>query len=120
MAASVSLEDGNRQLRFSLRGTTMAKSTRQHVFEGMELLPEGLIPFVEKRLENSLKGHWKAQVLEKLSGLKTNGKGELNWDQSALLNAMDRFWMDAFKEVLGRAEGPLSTSRRCTKQARPQ
>lgn len=82
----------------------MAKSTRQHVFEGMELLPEGLIPFVEKRLENSLKGHWKAQVLEKLSGLKTNGKGELNWDQSALLNAMDRFWMDAFKEVLGRAE----------------
>ena len=25
----------------------MAKSTRQHVFEGMELLPEGLIPFVE-------------------------------------------------------------------------
>ena len=82
----------------------MAKSTRQHVFEGMELLPEGLIPFVEKRLENSLKGHWKAQVLEKLSGLKTNGKGDLNWDQSALLNAMDRFWMDAFKEVLGRAE----------------
>jgi len=82
----------------------MAKSTRQHVFEGMELLPEGLIPFVEKRLESSLKGHWKAQVLEKLSGLKTNGKGELNWDQSALLNAMDRFWMDAFKEVLGRAE----------------
>lgn len=82
----------------------MAKSTRQHVFEGMELLPEGLIPFVEKRLENALKGHWKAQVLEKLSGLKTNGKGDLNWDQSALLNAMDRFWMDAFKEVLGRAE----------------
>ena len=29
----------------------MAKSTRQYVFEGMELLPEALIPFVEKRLE---------------------------------------------------------------------
>ena len=25
----------------------MAKSTRQYVFEGMELLPEALIPFVE-------------------------------------------------------------------------
>ena len=34
----------------------MAKSTRQYVFEGMELLPSALIPFVEKRLETSLKG----------------------------------------------------------------
>ena len=33
----------------------MAKSTRQYVFEGMELLPAALIPFVEKRLESSLK-----------------------------------------------------------------
>ncbi|MGE0183856.1 MAG: DUF499 domain-containing protein [Parvularculaceae bacterium] len=82
----------------------MAKSTRQHVFEGMELLPEGLVPFVEKRLETSLKGHWQVQVLEKLPGLKPNKKGEVNWDQSSLLNAMDRFWGEAFKEVLGRAE----------------
>jgi uncharacterized protein len=44
----------------------MAKSTRQYVFEGMELLPEALIPFVEKRLESSLKGHWQVEVLEKL------------------------------------------------------
>ena len=43
----------------------MAKSTRQYVFEGMELLPAALIPFVEKRLETSLKGHWQVQVLEK-------------------------------------------------------
>lgn len=82
----------------------MAKSTRQYVFEGMELLPEALIPFVEKRLEASLTGHWQVQVAEKLSGLKPNGKGEIAWDQAALLNAMDRFWMDAFKAVLGRAE----------------
>ena len=82
----------------------MAKSTRQFVFEGMELLPEALIPFVEKRLESSLTGHWQVQVVEKLPGLKPNGKGAIAWDQAALLNAMDRFWMDAFKSVLGRAE----------------
>jgi uncharacterized protein len=82
----------------------MAKSTRQYVFEGMELLPAALIPFVEKRLESSLTGHWQVQVSEKLPGLKPNGKGQVNWDQSALLNAMDRFWMEAFKTVLGRAE----------------
>ncbi len=85
----------------------MAKSARQQVFEGMELLPEALIPFVEKRLESSLKGHWQVQVLEKLPGLRPNGNGKVGWDQAALFNAMDRFWMDAFKAVLGRAERSL-------------
>ena len=85
----------------------MAKSTRQYVFEGMELLPEALIPFVEKRLETSLTGHWQVQVVEKLPSLRPNTKGEIAWDQSALFNAMDRFWMDAFKAVLGRAERSL-------------
>ena len=82
----------------------MAKSTRQYVFEGMELLPEALIPFVERRLEASLQGHWQVQVLEKISGLRPNSQGKVGWDQAALLNAMDRFWMEAFKTVLGRAE----------------
>ena len=57
----------------------------------MELLPAALIPFVEKRLETSLKGHWQVQVFEKLQGLRPNGKGEIAWDQAALLNVMDRF-----------------------------
>ncbi|CAA7614899.1 DUF499 domain-containing protein [Magnetospirillum sp. SS-4] len=85
----------------------MAKSTRQYVFEGMELLPSALTPFVEKRLESSLTGHWQVQVVEKLQGLRPNSKGEIAWDQSALFNAMDRFWADAFKAVLGRAERAL-------------
>ena len=51
----------------------MAKSTRQYVFEGMELLPEALTPFVEKRLENAIKGHWQVEVVEKVSGLKASG-----------------------------------------------
>jgi hypothetical protein len=82
----------------------MAKSTRQYVFEGMELLPEALIPFVERRLEASLQGHWQVQVLERIPGLRPNSQGKVGWDQAALLNAMDRFWMEAFKTVLGRAE----------------
>ncbi|WP_284273142.1 DUF499 domain-containing protein [Mesorhizobium huakuii] len=82
----------------------MAKSARQHVFEGMELLPEALIPFVEKRLETSLTGHWQLQVLERYPNLRPNSKGEVGWDQTALFNVMDRFWGEAFKTVLGRAE----------------
>ncbi|WP_320203695.1 DUF499 domain-containing protein [Agrobacterium rosae] len=82
----------------------MAKSTRQYVFEGMELLPAALVPFVEKRLESSLKGHWQVQVLEKLPNLRPNSDGAVGWDQAALFNAMDRFWSEAFKAVLGRTE----------------
>ena len=68
----------------------MAKSTRQHVFEGMELLPEGLIPFVEKRLESSLTGHWQVEVVQRVQGLKPNSQGTaIAWDQQGLLKVMD-------------------------------
>jgi hypothetical protein len=73
----------------------------------MELLPAALIPFVEKRLESSLKGHWQVQVLEKLPSLRPNSDGAVGWDQAALFNTMDRFWNEAFKAVLGRAERSL-------------
>jgi predicted AAA+ superfamily ATPase len=82
----------------------MAKSTRQQVFEGMELLPEALIPFVEKRLESSLTGHWQVQVVERVQGLRPNANGEVGWDQQGLLKAMMTFWRDAFAMVLGHSE----------------
>lgn len=81
----------------------MAKSTRQYVFEGMELLPEALIPFVEKRLESALKGHWQVEVVERVSGLKGN-TGTVSWDQQGLLKTMMTFWKDAFSMVLGHPE----------------
>ena len=56
------------------------------------------IPFVEKRLESSLKGHWQVQVVEKLPSLRPKQQWrDCGWDQAALLNAMDRFWSEAFK-----------------------
>lgn len=81
----------------------MAKSARQTVFKGMELLPEALIPFVEKRLEATLTDSWPAQVVEQLR-LRADTSGKISWDQLGLLNAMDRYWGDAFRTVLGRAE----------------
>ncbi|ABQ66570.1 ATPase (AAA+ superfamily)-like protein [Rhizorhabdus wittichii RW1] len=82
----------------------MAKSTRQYVFEGMELLPTALIPFVEKRLENSLKGHWQLEVVQRVQGLKPNSAGDVGWDQQGLLKTMMAFWKDAFATVLGHPE----------------
>ena len=80
----------------------MAKSARQVVFEGMELLPEALTPFVEKRLETHAQGHWEVEVSSRLR-LRVN-KGKIAWDQAGLLQAMDRYWVDAFRSVLGRSE----------------
>jgi len=82
----------------------VAKSTRQYVFEGMELLPSALIPFVEKRLETSLKGHWQLEVVERVQGLRPNSAGEVGWDQQGLLKTMMAFWKDAFANVLGHPE----------------
>jgi len=82
----------------------MAKSTRQHVFEGMELLPSALIPFVEKRLESSIKGHWQLEVVQRIQGLRPNSAGEVGWDQQGLLKTMMAFWKDAFATVLGHPE----------------
>ena len=82
----------------------MAKSTRQYVFEGMELLPEALIPFVEKRLESSIKGHWQLEVVERIQGLRPNSSGAVGWDQQGLLKTMMVFWREAFSTVLGHPE----------------
>lgn len=82
----------------------MAKSTRQNVFEGMELLPEALVPFVEKRLETSLTGHWQLEVVQRVQGLKPNSSGAVAWDQQGLLKAMMAFWKEAFGTVLGHPE----------------
>lgn len=82
----------------------MAKSTRQHVFEGMEMLPDGLIPFVEKRLESSLKGHWQVELMERVQGLRATSDGGINWDQQGLLKTMMFLWKEAFGTVLGHQE----------------
>nr|WP_221211510.1 DUF499 domain-containing protein [Sphingomonas pseudosanguinis] len=70
----------------------------------MELLPSALIPFVEKRLETSLKGHWQLEVVERVQGLRPNSAGEVGWDQQGLLKTMMAFWRDAFANVLGHPE----------------
>ena len=81
----------------------MAKTARQIVFDGMELLPPALAPFVEKRLSSSLIGYWQDEVNNRYSNLKVEG-GAVNWDQQSLLQVMNMFWKDAFKDALGRTE----------------
>ncbi|MDA8675490.1 DUF499 domain-containing protein [Alphaproteobacteria bacterium] len=81
----------------------MAKTARQFVFDGMELVPPALTPFVEQRLSSALTGHWQVTVSERYKGLKIEN-GKVNWDQQSLLQVMNMYWMEAFKDVLGRSE----------------
>ena len=81
----------------------MPKSTRQYVFDGIELIPDALIPFVEKRLESTLTGHWQSQLTERVKGLKVKD-GEIAWDQQGLFRTMIVLWSDAFATTLGHTE----------------
>jgi len=81
----------------------MAKPARQHVFEGMELLPGALIPFVEKRLENAIPGHWQPQLAKRVNGLNVKD-GRIVWDQATLLKTIMFQWKEAFATALGPAE----------------
>ena len=81
----------------------MARSAREAVFEGLELLPGALIPFVEKRLDASLKGHWQTQVERQIYNIRTTRAGDIDWDQLTLLRSMTVFWKESFADVLGPA-----------------
>ncbi|MGK7752161.1 MULTISPECIES: DUF499 domain-containing protein [unclassified Roseovarius] len=70
----------------------------------MELLPEALIPFVEKRLDSTLQGHWQVEVIERIRGLRPNSEGRVGWDQQGLLQTMMAYWKDSFSTVLGHME----------------
>ncbi|WP_354543227.1 DUF499 domain-containing protein [Roseovarius sp. MBR-78] len=70
----------------------------------MELMPEALIPFVEKRLDSTLQGHWQVDVVERIRGLRPNSEGKVAWDQQGLLQTMMAYWKESFSSVLGHME----------------
>ena len=80
----------------------MAKSCRQYIFEALELIPDGLIAFVEKRLSSTI-NNWKSELKYKNPHINISND-KISWDQSSLLKAINDFWMDSFKDVLGRTE----------------
>ena len=81
----------------------MEKNARAYVFEGMEMLPEILSPFVKARLDKALPRDWQRREVElKLNLRRRDGKVE--WDLAKLLRAMDICWREAFASVLGPAE----------------
>ena len=81
----------------------MAKTAREFVFDGLELIPGPLADFVEAQLSAALSGHWQAAVKDRQPSLRVEN-GKIKWDQYALFQVMNKFWTEAFKDVLSRTD----------------
>ncbi|HJK94426.1 MAG TPA: Swt1 family HEPN domain-containing protein [Polyangiaceae bacterium LLY-WYZ-15_(1-7)] len=77
-------------------------SNRARVGRTMELLTEGLTPFVERELKSHLGGYWVEKLAERTRVKIT--KGSVSWDAQSLLKAMVDNWRDVFRKTLGHGE----------------
>jgi hypothetical protein len=88
----------------------MAKSNHTRVGDGLELLNDGLRPFIERELTAVHGNKWTAIVQEILTS-KPRGKaeaaGDIHWDTQALLTVMWDQWNTVFRNTLGPAERSL-------------
>ena len=86
----------------------MAISNRERVTKSLELLRDGLLPFVERELKGNLGARWFEEVSSSVHhGLSKAKDGSVHWDTAALLKAMADQWSRAFKQTLGHAERAL-------------
>ncbi len=89
----------------------MAKSNHGRVGEALELLNKGLQPFVEREMKAVHGDQWEEEVaktvLDDRGGVKSNKKGELNWDTHNLLTVMWDQWNAVFRNTLGHTERSL-------------
>ena len=84
----------------------MAVSNLERVGKGLELLKNGLTPFVERELKTAYGDRWVAKVTESLHESQIKGK-QVEWDAQALLAVIWDQWNDVFKKTLGQAERSL-------------
>lgn len=86
----------------------MAQSNLERVGSAMELLKNGLRPFVEREMRAVLADRWTDAARQSFGQGRAPAKGaSLNWDTQALLTVMWDQWEPVFKKILGRAERTL-------------
>src|SRR5262245_12129209 len=86
----------------------MAMTNHERVGKAMELLKDGLGPFVERELKNAYKDRAGAQALRFVGEDKLLVKKAVTeWDAAALLRLMWEAWNDVFRNTLGQLERTL-------------
>jgi len=85
----------------------MAKTNRDRVGEGLELLNKGLLSFIEREMKAIHGDKWKDEAA-KSSGVAGEGGKKINWNdpQTALVVMWDQ-WNAVFRNTLGHAERSL-------------
>ena len=83
----------------------MAISNKDRISRALDLLRDGLVPFVEREFEARLGADWQARVNDSRQyDLPSNKDGSFAWDSQALLRSMFQFWNEVFKSSLGQSE----------------
>ncbi|SDR39062.1 Predicted ATPase, AAA+ superfamily [Rhizobiales bacterium GAS113] len=86
----------------------MAISNHERVGRALELLKEGLRPFVERELKTYHGDRWASEVKDVVNDTRLGGgKGDSMQDVAVQLVIMDRTWGDVFRKTLGKAERSL-------------
>jgi len=90
----------------------MAASNRERVGRVLDLLNQGLQPFVVRELKSFYGDKWKGATA---GFIEESKDGELHWDSYGLLRLMWDQWNDVFKKTLGRTERSLVSELRDTR-----
>lgn len=88
----------------------MAISNYDRVGKALELLKNGLAPFVTRELKNQHKQMWLQIARESVADAQTHlfkGNAEPEWDAASLLSIMWNQWNNTFRVTLGPAERSL-------------
>jgi len=87
----------------------MAISNAERVGKALELLNQGLFPFMQRELKASFGDTWFERASAKLREYQMPGKGDgtEHWDTQTLLFVISDQWNDVFRKVLGKAERTL-------------
>ncbi len=89
----------------------MAKTNHARVGEALEILNEGLKPFVERELAATYGENWIDSVKQSLSrdpgAAKSLKSGKFHWDTQILLYILWDQWNSVFRNILGHAERSL-------------
>ena len=84
----------------------MAMSNSERIGKGLELLRNGLVPFVEREMEAVYGDKWQVKARQGVSKERDwkveNGK--VQWDAYLILMILWNHWNDVFKRTLGHAE----------------
>ena len=80
----------------------MAYTNSERIKKILDLLREGLPPFVERRLRATWGQHWPSRLRQYDSAIHGQGNEPIQWDSHLLLKVLCYRWDDAFRTELGR------------------